>query len=293
VRGQALGEIYSPDLVATQQEYLLARAAAAKRGEAPPSHGTPATSGDPILAASRERLHLWGMEDDQITALETAGTPSLRVALRAPLGGTVLEKNAVQGQYVEEGTVLYTVADLSKVWVYAFVPEGDARELHVGRSVEIGSDALAGETLSGKISFVAPMVDRDTRSIRVRIDVANPGLRLRPGMYVDTSIDVGEASAHAGGPLIIPESAVIDTGTRRVVYVEREAGVFEAVAVSLGPLADASYPVLSGLSAGEKIVTAGTFLVDAELRLHPGAGAQYFGASGSPTPASSPPAHAH
>ena len=287
VPGQALAEIYSPDLVATQQEYLLAVAAAAKRGEAPPAHGAPKNSGDPILAATRERLHLWGMEDDQIAALERAGTPSLRVALRAPLSGTVLEKAAVQGQYVEQGTVLYTVGDLSSVWVYAYVPEGDAPLVHVGSDVQISSDGLAGETLSGKIAFVAPVVDSDTRSLRVRIDVANPGLRLRPGMYVDASIDVGEAPAHASRSLVIPESAVIDTGTRRVVYVEREAGVYEAVAVELGPLAQASYPVVSGLSAGDRIVTAGTFLVDAELRLHPGAAGSYFGATPSPA------THAH
>lgn len=282
VRGQALAEIYSPDLVATQQEYLLARVAAAKRGTAVPSHAPTSTVGDPIFNAARERLRLWGMDDDQITALERAGTPSLRVPLRSPMGGTVLEKAVVKGQYVTEGTELYTVADLSSVWVNAHVPEGDSRGVKIGQGVEIVMDSAEDQTLSGKVAFVGPVVDRDTRTVAVRIDVANPGLRLRPGMFVDASIDVGTQSTGGDVALSVPESAVVDTGTRRIVYVEREAGVYEAVAVEVGPLADGSYAVLAGLASGDRVVTSGTFLVDAELRLHPGAAAAYFGATPAP-----------
>jgi Cu(I)/Ag(I) efflux system membrane fusion protein len=292
VRGQTLAEIYSPDLVATQQEYLLARSAAVGRGAAPPSHAAPPPGGgDPILEAARERLRLWGVDDDQVAALERSGAPSLRVAIRSPISGTVLEKGVLAGQYVSEGTELYTVADLANVWVYAYVPETDARELRVGRDVEITSDALPGETLRGVVSFIQPVLEAATRTLRIRIDVANPALRLRPATYVEASIDVG--GARGGETLVVPESAVIDTGTRRVVYVERESGLYDAVSVELGPLADGAYPVLSGLAGGDRVVTAGTFLVDAELRLHPGAAASYFGASGSAPEASAHGAHAH
>jgi len=202
----------------------------------------------------------------------------VRLAIRATIGGTVLEKNVVVGQYVEEGAPLYTVADLSNVWVTLQIPEQNMSGIGVGREVTVTSDALPGRRLTGRVSFVWPNVERDTRTLRARLDVPNPDGILVPGMYVDAAIDVGGAGTSL---LAVPESSVIDTGTRQVVYVQRGSGIYEATEVKLGPLADGWYPVLAGLAEGDTVVTQGTFLVDAELRLHPGAAGSYFGASGS------------
>jgi Cu(I)/Ag(I) efflux system membrane fusion protein len=231
----------------------------------------------------------------------------------------------VAGQYVTEGTELYTVEDLSQVWMTAHVPESGIGAVTEGQEVEILSPALPGERFEGRLRFLWPVLDPETRTLRVRADVPNPGRRLRPGMYVDAILR-GAATAGGGGAsgrapaaaaaryscpmhpeivsdrpgscpicgmflvkeerppagetLAVPESAVIRTGTRSIVYVERGPGIFDAVEVQLGAPSGGSYPVLSGLAAGERVVTAGAFLVDAEIRLNPAAAGSYFGASG-------------
>jgi len=213
------------------------------------------------------------------------------------------------------------VTDLTRVWGNAFVYENDLASVRVGQAAEVTSPALPGRRFAGRIAFVAPTLDAETRTARVRVDIPNPDLALRPGMYTDVSIvlEGGGASAGGvtgrvsytcpmdpqvvedhpgkcpicgmdlerteaptdGGTLAVPESAVIDSGTRRVVYREAEPGVFDAIEVELGPAADGFYPVLGGLRAGERVVTQGAFLVDAEVRLNPAAAGSYFGASGT------------
>jgi Cu(I)/Ag(I) efflux system membrane fusion protein len=279
-----------------------------------------------VLDAARARLRLWGFDEEQIAALEARRAPSLRVTIRSPIGGIVTEKMVVAGQYVMEGTELYTVADLSQVWMTAYVPESGMGSVFEGQGVEIRSDALPGESFAGTVRFVWPVLDRETRTLRVRADVPNPGLRLRPGMYVDAILAGGRAPRGGqasppvaaavlytcpmhpevvsdkpgscpicgmrlvkqelpagGGVLAVPESAVIQTGTRSVVYLEREPGVFDAVEVELGTPTQGYIPVLSGLTAGERVVTRGAFLVDAEIRLNPAAAGSYFGSSRGPS----------
>jgi membrane fusion protein, copper/silver efflux system len=315
-------DIYSPDLVSTQEEYLLALRNYEKLKDGGSRQA--AEDAKSLVDASRERLRLWGVRDDQVADLEHQGTARDRMTIRSPIGGTVTAKNVQAGQYVAEGTELYVVTDLSNVWMTASVYENDAADVHVGQSVAVKPSGAENRTFEGKITFVQPVVEQATRTLRIRVDVPNPEGTLRPGMYVDVRIMGGEDDARAGNAkaaasvlytcpmdpevisdhpgkcpkcgmdlvkmeraqagqtLTVPESAVIDTGTRKIVYLEREPGVFDAVEVTLGPRAGGYYPVLEGVVAGDRVVTTGAFLVDAEGRLNPAASAAYFGASGGP-----------
>jgi Cu(I)/Ag(I) efflux system membrane fusion protein len=308
-QGDPLAEIYSPELIATEQEYLnaLRQPQARKAG---------------LADAARTRLRLWGVDEDQLADLERRGEPARTFVLRAPIDGVVTRKGVQLGQYVAEGTELYAVTDLSRVWANAFVYENDLAGVRVGQPVEITSRALPDRRFGGRVAFVAPTLDPPSRTVQVRVDIPNPDRMLRPGMYVDVRILLESAGAAAGtaaatatyicpmdpevssdkpgtcpiclmklervetpaaggGTLVVPESAVVDNGTRRVVYREAEPGVFDAIAIELGPAADGYYPVLSGLVAGDRVVTQGAFLVDAEVRLNPAAAGSYFGASGT------------
>jgi membrane fusion protein, copper/silver efflux system len=336
-RGDPLVDVYSPELISTQQEYLLALrtfggrkdagapgAAAAGASTAGTAAGT-SSEAKSLLDASRERLRLWGVGDDQIADLEREGKPRERLTIRSPISGTVTAKKVQAGQYVGEGTEMYTIADLSSVWMTGSIYEADAGSVRVGQPVEVRSSNDPDRVFHGEIAFVQPVVEAATRTLRIRVNVPNPDGNLRPGAYVDVRIDQasgassasGSASAiadsyecpmgaefvsdrpgkcpkcgmdivkvergPAGQSLAIPESAVIDTGTRKIVYLEREPGIFDALEVKLGPHAGGYYPVLEGLTAGDRIVTAGAFLVDAEGRLNPAAASSYFGASGGPS----------
>jgi Cu(I)/Ag(I) efflux system membrane fusion protein len=323
--GAPLVEIYSPDLVSTQQEYLIARRNYEKLRE-----GAPVADAKALLDAARERLRRWGISDDQIAALEREGQASVRITIRAPIGGIVTEKKVFAGQYVMEGTELYTVADLSGVWMTAYIYEHAVEHLCTGQAVEITASAYPDRIFKGEVSFVWPLLDRATRTLSVRVDIANRDLALRPGMYVQARIlGAGEIPglnaarpaasdsyvcpmhpevvsdvpgtcpkcymllerverAPDGSALTVPESAVIDTGSRKIVYLEREDGVFDAVEVKLGNPAGGYYPVLGGLVPGDNVVTSGAFLVDAEIRLNPAAAGSYFGASGGPSRAPTP-----
>lgn len=330
-RRGALLELYSPDLVSAQQEYLLAL-----RNQERLSESGPATAAEAKLnfESARQRLKLWGIGEDQIAEIEASGVPQLRIPILSPIAGTVIEKHVVAGQLVDEGADLYTVADLSSVWMTAHVFEKEIGRVKVGDLVRITASSLPGRSLDGRVAFIWPVLDEETRTVRVRADVPNPEGILRPGMYVDATIETGtsggaiaEAPALAdryicpmhpeveqeqpgrcgkcgmflekvamppgGAALAVPESSVIDTGARKVVFVEREEGIFDAIAVDLGPLANGYYPVLSGLAPGERVVTAGAFLIDAENRLNPGAAGSYFGASGGPAGGSSETTHDH
>ena len=275
--GQFLGEIYSPDVLTTQREYLRALGMPERRS----ADGThePGSAG-PILKAARTRLIGWGIDNDQMVSLKREGSAMGRVMLRAPKGGVVLERAVEEGRYVAAGATIFTVAELSRVWVTAHVPQGEIDAVRVGQEVAVTSDGPPTETFRGEVSLVPAVAEGDTRTIRVRVDVVNAGLRLRPGMFVEASINLA-ANGASHPVLAIPESAVIDTGTRKVIYVEREPGVFDAVEARLSPAVDGWCPVLDGLSEGARVVTAGAFLVDAELRLRPGVAGSHFGASGA------------
>jgi RND family efflux transporter MFP subunit len=273
-RGDPLAEIYSPDLFSAAQELVLAT----RRGAALAD----------LAASARQRLKLLGVSPQEIDAIGTSAQAVPRVVIRSPRSGYVIGKAVVAGAKVDEGMTLLEVADLSVVWIEADVYEKDIALLRVGQKVRAAMESTS-ESLSGRVALIYPQMDAATRTNRVRFEVENPRGDLRPGMYATVRIStaLGEvapspAAANAGEVLAVPERAVIDTGSKQIVYAEREPGLFEGVEVQLGPRCGEFYPVLKGLQAGDRVAAAGAFLVDAETRLNPAAAATYFGASGGP-----------
>ena len=341
-KGDALAQIYSPQFIAAAEEYLLAI-----------QSGT--STGSSRVQATRERLLLAGFTDEQVAELTRTRQVPTFITYHSPIAGTVLEKKAVEGDYLAEGAPLFSVADLSRVWVQARVLESDLASVKRGQAVEVTSVAYPGIVFIGNVSFIYPTVEPDSRSVKVRIEVSNRDMLLRPGMYVTAllrspvggfepleppdlshlasamstgtmemsaeppitsatlyaSRPSGITTAGGGAPqdvewqegytcvmhpevlqergglcnlcdcgmqmtkwrrekvLAVPENAVIDTGTRKFVYVEQAAGVFDARQVVLGARSGLWYPVLSGLKPGMEVATNGSFLIDAENRLNP------------------------
>ena len=259
-QGQPLALIYSPDLVASQQEYLLAEETYAKvRGS---GITEVAASGASLVEASKQRLLLWGVTTQQLAQLKTKGTPTLHMPIYSPTGGTVIEKMAFEGKYVMEGEALYKVADLSQVWALAEVFESDLPWVKLGQKVEIAPVGLPGKVTPGSVRFVDPAVNPETRTIKLRADLPNPGGAFKPGMFVNVTL-----KASLDSTLAVPRSAVLDTGLRQVVYVEKREGLYEGREVTLGPEAEGYYPVLKGLESGEKVVVAGNFLIDSQSQM--------------------------
>lgn len=280
--GEPLALLYSPELITTVQNLLDAR-----------------RSGNPDLQRmTRERLRLWGIDDDQITDILRTGKPITHLTIRSPISGHVIKKYQVEGEYVEEGARLYDVADLSTVWVEAQVYEDELAYIKEGLPVRATTKAFPNRVFQGKVAFVHPHLDAATRTLKVRFNMDNPHHDLRPGMYATvtlqvpaTQLDLLPADAGAeqrqayekGLVPAVPQRAVIDTGSHKFVYREGpEPDVFEGVEVQLGPRSGGYYPVVRGLRIGDRVATAGSFLIDAETRLTAGAGSTYFGASGGP-----------
>ena len=268
--GAPLYALYSPELVATQREYLLALENRQRL-----AGGTPDTiqSADEIVAAARDRLRLWGIGPGQIAALEKDRSPRMSVTFPSPMTGTVLQKMAIEGQYVAEGTELYQLADLSSVWLMAQVYEHELGGLRVGQAAEVTISALPGRTYRGQVAFIEPVLDRETRSGRVRITLPNPRRELKPGMFADARLEIPSTPA-----LTVPKSAVIDTGARRVVYVETAPNTFAARDVRVGDASGDRVSVLEGLKEGERVVATASFFVDSQAQLSGGSSIQYSGA---------------
>jgi Cu(I)/Ag(I) efflux system membrane fusion protein/cobalt-zinc-cadmium efflux system membrane fusion protein len=271
-RGQPIAEIYSPEILTSAEEYKLALESRKRLGST--AEPQAASGADELIAASRRRLELWGLTPQQIETIATSDKPQIDLTIYSSASGIVAERKVTQGQYVNTGDVLYTVTDLSKVWVKADVYEVDLPQVHVGQSVEITSDSLPGTTLHGQVGFVEPLVTAQTRTTAARIQIANPGMRLRPGMFVQARFAV--SGQHA---LAVPRSAVVDTGIGKLVYVAKGNGVFEAHPVQLGPVADNFYPVLGGLHDGDRIVTQGNFLLDSQTRISGGMSGMFGGST--------------
>ena len=252
--GEPLAELYSPELVSAQQELLqMAKAPGAAS----------------LLEAARERLRLWGLTAEQIAGIERDGQVHDHVTFVAPIGGIVLEKDVREGQYVDAGMRLFTVADLSRVWVQLDAYESDLAWLRTGQEVEFEAEAYPGEMFKGAIAFIEPVLDPATRTVRVRADVPNAVGRLKPEMFVRAVVRAAVAGDGAEAPLVIPATAPLLTGTRAVVYVavpDRE-GVFEGREVVLGPRAKDFYVVREGLYEGEQVVVQGAFKIDSSLQI--------------------------
>jgi len=271
-RGQAIAEIYSPEVYTAAEEYKLALENRKRLGSN--SEPQALAGADDLIAASRRRLELWGLTPQQIDGIPASEKPLIDLTIYSSASGIVSERKVTDGQYVNPGDVLYTVTDLSTVWVKADVYEADLPLIRTGQPVEITTESLPGTKLHGQVGFLEPMVNQQTRTTAARIQVSNAGMRLRPGMFVQARFTVGAGET----VLAIPRSAVVDTGEHKLVYVAKGNGIFEAHEIQLGAIADDYYPVLAGLKGGERIVAEGNFLLDSQTRITRGMTGMFGGA---------------
>lgn len=256
-KGQVLATIYSPELLVAQQEYLNALKWANK-----PGGGQASDLSADLARDARKRLELLGISDTEIDAIERTREAVRAIAIRSPVGGYVIEKNAVQGADVQPGAVLFQVADLSTVWVLADVYEYEIDHVKVGQPASVELASYGGEKFAGKVTFVYPSLNAATRTLRVRLELENPGLRLRPGMYGNVLLQSERTDA-----LVVPAEAVVDTGTVQYAFVALPEGKFEPRKIKVGAQADGKVQVLDGLAEGETVVTTANFLLDSESRL--------------------------
>ncbi len=290
-KGEPLFTFYSPDLVATQQEYLIALRAEHEFASSP--YPEVARGGKSLVEAARQRLELWDFTSDQLAKLEETGKAEREITYYSPVMGHVLERNAFPNQYVTPETELYKIVDHSVVWVFADIYENEFPFVSLGQEALITTDALPGAAIRGQVNYLQPHVMEDTRTLPVRIEVPNPELKLNPGMFVNVTLH-----RSLGRGLTVPVDAVLDSGQRQVVFVDRGQGTFEPRQVEVAERT-ADYAVIArGLKAGERVVTRANFLIDSESNLREamagmggmpqGAPAAGQGAAAPSTPGSSP-----
>jgi membrane fusion protein, copper/silver efflux system len=281
-KGDPLFTIYSPDLVQTEQDYLDARNYQ-DRTAASTIEGV-ASGAQAMSAGAEERLRQWDVEPGDITKLKETRAPISDLLISSPVSGYITERNALPNLYVEPSTRLYTIAGLSAVWVNAQIFQDDIGRLKPGDVARVSLDAYPGRVFSGRIESILPQVDTSTRTVRARVEVANPGVLLKPGMYVNIDL-----KSNLGRQLVVAASAVLQSGTRQLVYLDRGNGNFEPKEVTLGPRLGDDFIVLSGLKAGQSIVTSANFLIDSESQLQTAA---TTGAYTPPPPGAGTPAPA-
>jgi membrane fusion protein, copper/silver efflux system len=264
-KGDPLLTLYSPELLASQQEYLLALKAqqVLSRGALPGS----AASGVSMLEASRRRLELWNLSATEIDEVKNTGQPLHSITLYAPASGFVTARNAFANQKISPETELYTLTDLSRVWIMADLFETDVAKVQPGTMAAVRVPSGSNGAFSARVTYVQPQVDPVTRTVKVRMEADNPTMRLKPDMFVDVEMRMGY-----GARVTVPAEAVLDAGLRKTVFVDRGNGYLESRAVETGDHVGDRVVVLSGLKPGERIVTSGTFLVDSESQLRPPTG---------------------
>ena len=264
-KGDPLVEIYSPELLATQQEFLgilkWAKQPDKKKKDDTLSLML-AKDADAALDAARQRLRLWDISEEQIKQIQQSGKPVRTLTLYSPVSGFVTQKMAVQGMKVMPGEKLFDIADLSTLWIIADIYEYEMSFVKVGQPAKITLSYFPGKELSSKIDYIYPTISADTRTAKIRLTIPNPGGQLKPQMFTNVEIRIS-----LGQKLVIPESAVIDTGTSQVVYVDKGEGAFEPREVELGLRADGLVEVLRGIKAGEKVASSANFLIDSEAQL--------------------------
>jgi RND family efflux transporter MFP subunit len=275
--GQPLLDLYSPELLATQQEYLVALEARSRTASS--TLPSVATAGDELAASARRRLELLDLTEEQLQEIETSGQARRTVSIAAPISGTILARNVTQGERIGPETILLEVADLSRVWVIASVYQHEMPFVRVGQSATMSLSYLPGRAFEGNVGLVYPTLDPATRTVQVRLEFANPGLELKPDMYaeVDLIADLGER-------LAVPASAVMDTGTRSVAFVALGDGFFDPREVRIGLRLSEAYEVLEGLAEGESVLTSANFFVDSESKLEAA-----LAAMGAPPAPAEPP----
>ncbi|HEX8903991.1 MAG TPA: efflux RND transporter periplasmic adaptor subunit [Longimicrobiaceae bacterium] len=259
-RGEPLIEVYSPELVSAQEELLVAARldAGLDRSSVPGVEG----GSSHLLAAARRRLSLWDISDAQIDAILRTGRVRRTMTLYAPASGIVMEKPVVRGQAVQAGQTLYTIADLSSVWVEAELREGDAAGVTPGALASVELAAYPGRPIAGRVEYVYPTLQAEARTLKARVEVANPDLQLKPGMYANVRL-----SAPARTALTVPSSAVVQTGERNIVFVDHGHGRLMPHEVVIGRVAGDYTELLSGVEPGRRVVTSAQFLLDSESNL--------------------------
>jgi multidrug efflux pump subunit AcrA (membrane-fusion protein) len=255
-KGEPLIEIYSPELVSTQQEYLLA-----VKNRDSLSGTAVQSSAESLVETTRKRLLLWGITEGQIENIEAEGSPRETMYLSSPMSGYVIEKNVDEGEHLKPGDELYIIADLSTVWVYADLYEYELAAVYNGQLVEVHPHGTP-ERYRGVVDHIYPFLDHSTRTARIRIALRNTGLNLKPAMYVDVRIKVDR-----GLKLAVPSEAVLDTGTRKLVFVKTGEGYFEPREITTGMKSRDFYEVAGGVGVGEEVVTSANFFVDSESKL--------------------------
>lgn len=286
--GQAIAAVYSPDYIAAQEEYLLALETVQKLKHA----GRDVVQiNNRLLEAARRKLQLLNVPDSEIAHLEHTRKAQEQMTVYAQFGGTVLEKQLLPGAFIMPGDKLYSLSDLSTVWLYADIYEKDIAGITPGQEVVVTSGAYPGQEFSGRITFINPVLDDATRTVKVRVEMANPGGRLKPNMFVNARVQTPLAPS-----LVIPESALLDTGSRKIVFIAQSEDTFVKREVIAGQQTDGYVQILSGLEPGETVVTAATFLIDSQTKLgsfgsHAGHGGQGGGgaAAGTAPPAAPAP----
>ena len=259
-KGQPLFTLYSPDLVSTEEEYLIAKRGNATLGNAPFEEVSQGAQS--LLQSTRQRLKLWDISDDQIKQLDQTGKVSKDLTFYSPITGFVTDRKVFPQTSVTPDTELYTVSDLSTVWADADIYEYEVPFVHLGQRVTLTLSYYPGKTYTGNIAYVYPTVDPQTRTVKVRIQLPNPGFDLKPQMFADAELRVDY-----GVKIVVPDEAVLDAGTEQRVFVVHPGGIFEPRKVILGPVFDGNAAVLSGLKAGETVVVSGNFLIDSESNL--------------------------
>jgi multidrug efflux pump subunit AcrA (membrane-fusion protein) len=273
-KGEPLLSAYSPDLVATEREYLLAVENA--RRLAGSTSGDAAGDARALLEATRQRLRFWDIPESEIDRIEKSGQVSKSLVLPSPVSGVVLKKDALPGMAITAGMPLYTIADLSSVWVLADVYPSETASVSAGNKAEALASFLPGEVFRGRVDFVYPTLTEETRTVKVRVVLPNPRGLLKPGMYVRVAL-----TARSREALSVPRTALIPTGERQIAFVESSPGVYAPREVKTGAQGRDFVEILSGLTPGETVVTSANFLIDSESRIG-SLGAAPAGSAGQP-----------
>jgi Cu(I)/Ag(I) efflux system membrane fusion protein/cobalt-zinc-cadmium efflux system membrane fusion protein len=265
-KGQPLFTIYSPDLVSTEQEYLLAK----KNSESLQQSAVSgvAAGASSLFNAAKERLLQWEISPREIEKLDQGGKPITDLTIYSPVSGYITDKKALPNMYVQPETMLYTVANLSDVWVLAQVFQSDAGKIKPGDPAEVTVDAYPGKVFSGRVEYILPQLDMNTRTLPVRLVFPNPGLKLRPGMYTNVRVRMP-----MGRQLVVPASAAFHSGTKNLIFIYQGEGSIEPREVKFGPQVGDQIVVSKGVKADEQIVTSANFLIDSEAQLQAAAGA--------------------
>jgi len=262
-KGEPLAGLYSPELMASQQDLINLTNWEREEKVDPSLDVMIDRDREALISAARKRLRLWDISDDQIRQVEQTGEPLRTLILKSPVSGYVIQKMALQGMRVMAGEKLFDIADLATVWVIADIYEGDLADVRIGDRAKITLSYASGKEIDSRIDFVSPVFSDETRTAKVRFVISNPSGQLKPQMFTQVEIKI-----RLGKRLVIPEDAILDTGIRQVVYVDRGEGNFEPRIVLLGTRAQGYREVLKGLKEGEKVVAAASFLIDSEARLN-------------------------